>query len=148
MGKNMLPYKKFRIGSSVFFDSYPDYVLKDTDWVCLTENYLWGDKSMRVKIGADDIMLYRKDFSKEDFIKDALNDDLSLKVGKFLVPEFIDYFGVTINDLKLLKPLIDGLDEKHVYEKIIYDAYIAQGTLELKSETIDLAYEEYKKFRK
>lgn len=67
-----------------------------------------------------------------------------MKVGKFLVPEFCEAIGFTIEDLKIFKNLVNQLDDAHSYEKIIYDAYLKNGKLELTDEQLNRAYKEYK----
>lgn len=135
--------KKFKMGSSVFFESFDGFKSKDTDWLCLVKNYIGGNKAMRMNIKGDDIVMYRHDFTKGDFINEALSSGISLKLGKFLVKEFIDYFDVTIDDLKSLEGLISKLDGLHHYEKIIYDAYISNGKFELSKSQLDEAYADY-----
>lgn len=68
-------------------------------------------------------------------------------LGKFLIPEFNEKFGITIEDLKGLSSLLDRLDDKHLYEKIIYDAYIENNDFSLTDEQRQNAYNEYKKYR-
>lgn len=134
---------KFRIGSSVFFESFNDFKSKDVDWLCLVEDYIGNDKAMRVNINGDDIVMYRYDFTKEDFINEALNSGVPMKLGKFLVKEFIDYYGITIDDLKSLNELSLNLDDKHHYEKIIYDAYISNNDFALTDVQLKAAYDDY-----
>ena len=70
-----------------------------------------------------------------------------MSVIKFLTPEFNEAIGFTIKDLPKVKPLIDKLDEKHLYAKIIYEAYLENGSFTLTQEQRDKAYEEYKRLR-
>lgn len=139
--------KKIKMGSEIFFSQYQDFKSKDTDWLCLVRNYFGGDKAMRVQIKHDDIVLYHEGYNKADFIKEALTSKVPMKIGKFLIPEFSEYFNVTLKDLKLLKPLVDSLDSKHAYQKIIYDAYISNGSFTLTDEQRQAAYDSYKSAR-
>ena len=40
-----------------------------------------------------------------------------MMIGKFLVPEFCNEIGMTLEDLFKLKPLCEKLDDKHKYEE-------------------------------
>ena len=68
-------------------------------------------------------------------------------MGKFLVKEFIDETKLTIEHLKRLQPLVEKLDDKHLYEKIIYDSYIINNDFYLTDQQLHLAYKEYIKYR-
>jgi hypothetical protein len=76
-----------------------------------------------------------------------LKSELALVVGKFLVPEFCEEIGFTVEQLPLLKPLIDRLDSKHLYEQVIYNAYLENGDFTLTQEQRDNAYKSYKMTR-
>jgi hypothetical protein len=52
-------------------------------------------------------------------------------IGKFLIPEFNELINFTIDDLPRLEPLLNRLDDKHKYEKIIYDSYIENNAFVL-----------------
>lgn len=139
--------KKIMIGSAIFFQNYKDFIPSDTDWLCLVSNSKSKYIALRTKIKNDDIMLYDENFTKDDFIREALETGLSLKVGKFLVPEFVEMFDVTIDDLSILSPLINKMDDLHQYEKIIYDAYMKNEDFILTDEQRLEAYESYKTSR-
>ena len=51
--------------------------------------------------------------------------------------------GMDIDDLERLRPLSEKLDEKHLYEKVIYDAYIENGCWGLTDEQRMEAYRIY-----
>jgi hypothetical protein len=85
------------------------------------------------------------DEDKEGFIKDTLECGVPMRIGRFLVPEFAAYLGVTIDDLKRLSGIIEKIDEKHLYEKVIYDAYLENGEFKLTEEQRVAAYKEYLK---
>lgn len=134
------------VGSKAFFSCYKDFKPKDTDYLQLIDT---GDIFTNfLQMHADNFCCFeyvRK--SKEEMIHDALESKLGMNIGKFLVKEFIDEIGLTISDLKLLKPLIDILDDKHKYEKIIYDAYIENNDFILTDKQRSNAYKIYKKYR-
>lgn len=70
-----------------------------------------------------------------------------MEIGKFLVPEFIHEFNLTINDLKRLYPLVIKLDDRHKYEEVIYNSYIENNDFNLTNEQIKEAYKIYLKYR-
>ena len=99
-----------------------------------------------------DLILYPP-FSKQEF----LDYDLAkcngvicdgMKFGKYIIPSFANYIGLTIDDLKSLSEMINVLDEKHLYQKVIYDAYIANNDFTLSDEQRQAAYASYKEARK
>jgi hypothetical protein len=95
----------------------------------------------------EEFFSFQKLNSAEDHINQALISQLPMVVGKFLIPEFCQEIGFTINDLPRMQPLIDSLDEKHLYEKIIYEAYLQNGDFYLTQEQRDAAYISYKETR-
>ena len=56
-------------------------------------------------------------------------EDPAMQIVKFLVPEFVQEIGFTIEHLKKLKPLAEKLEGRHKYAKVIYDAYIENGSI-------------------
>lgn len=140
---------KFKMGSSYFFSSFEDYIVKDTDILCIMDGYSDTIKSnvLNMKLNGDDVFFYR-DLDKSGFIKDTIESKVPMRVGKFLIPEFCKYIGFTIDDYELLKDVFDSLDEKHSYENLIRDAYIENGDFILTDEQRKRAYEEYKEKRK
>ena len=138
---------KFLIGSRVFFEGLDGFSPKDYDWLYIMDSFgriKTGQLCMR-KDGNDKILVPK--LTKDEYIELALGDDFGIRAGKFFVPEFAEYIGFTINDLKKLEPHLDKLDDKHKYYKIIYDAYIENGDFILTEEQREAAYEEYKKER-
>lgn len=136
---------KHLMGSRYFFSGYPGYHSHDTDTVELLDTTEFREKRIIRGQGKDIFQLRRK--PKEELIQDALRSQLPMVVGKFLIPEFNEEIGFTIEDLPRLEPLINALDEKHRYEKIIYYAYLHNGKFELTQEQRDAAYRAYKKAR-
>ena len=53
-----------------------------------------------------------------------------------------------IEDLKLFEDSFKRIDDKHKYEKVIYDAYIENGDFVLTEEQRNKAYQLYKEKRK
>ena len=132
------------MGSSVFFSGFDDYQGHDVDYLYIADELtLSKENSIRIKIKNDDAIIYRQ-LTKDEFIQDALDSELPMKVGKFLVPEFAEYIGLTIDDLQILKPVINKIDDKHKYEKTIYNAYIKNGDFVLTDSQLKRAYKIYK----
>ena len=139
---------QFIVGSQAFFKQYPDFIPGDIDIVefeddpKLYKNFMQIRKRDKTKC----IFKWRK-MSVNEFVEYSLKTKLPMEVGKFLVPEVAEYVGFTIDDLKQLSSVIDRLDEKHSYEKIIFDSYIQNDGYYLNDEQRFKAYQEYKQFR-
>lgn len=144
----MKSIKKIIIGSKVFFDCYDDYTSKDIDEIHIMDSFkLKGTNVVNLKDKDKDIFFFRN-MTKEEFIKDTLESNVPMRAGKFLVPEFVSYINLTIQDLKQFENLFSIIDEKHMYEKIIYDSYIENNDFYLTNFQRDKAYSIYKKTRK
>lgn len=144
--------KIIKMGSGVFFDKYPDYIVHDRDELHLIdpddfplEGVSWRLHNIHTVEGDRDIILY-KNISKEEMIDDCRK--APIKLGKLLIPEYVEYIGLTINELKELEDAFNRLDSKHRYEKIIWESYIENGDFYLTDEQRLHAYEEYKSERK
>ena len=133
------------MGSRYFFQEYPDFSSHDTDTIEIVNNDEF--KNVRIIRGRGKDYFFFQERSKEQWILDTLAADLPMVVGKFLIPEFVREIGFTIKDLPRLKPQFDKLDEKHWYERIIYNAYLENGDFVLTQEQRDQAYAEYKRSR-
>lgn len=134
------------MGSSYFFKEYPNFYPNDIDYVELIDD--GSVKGLMIIRGhGEDIFRYCKK-DKEDMIKDALKSDLGMVLGKFLIPEFCEEIGFTIEDLLKLEPLLDKLDDKHKYEQIIYSAYLKNQSFTLTQKQRNAAFESYKNSRR
>lgn len=141
---NITIIKKIRIGSTAFFSSFTDFKSKDIDELCIISSPINNKKTgYCLKAHKKDMILYPQ-LEKEEFINVDLKVNDALKIGKYLVPEFVEYVGLTIDDLQKLKPLVDKLDMKHIYEKTIYDYYIQNNSFTLTNEQLETAYQIYK----
>lgn len=137
---------KFLMGSTYFFSEYPDFQSHDIDEIEIieTDNF----KYMRHLAGQGKCLFQLKKLNTtEDYINIALKTNLGMAVGKFLIPEFCNEIGFTIEDLPKLKPLVDKLDTGHLYEKIIFESYIKNNSFTLSKEQRNLAYKSYKESR-
>ena len=132
------------MGSNFFFDCYEDFHSHDIDFIELTDDP--SVKTLRIVRGQGEDYFFFKRKPKEQLIKDALIS-LPMCAGKFLIPAFDQEIGFTVEDLVKIKPLIDKLDEKHTYEKIIYDAYIKNNSFTLTPAQRLKAYNCYKRSR-
>lgn len=63
------------------------------------------------------------------------------------MPEVIQELGIQISDLEILRGVIERLDDKHSYEKVIYNSYMENGNTNLTPEQLEEAWKEYKKWR-
>lgn len=135
------------MGSQYFFSCYEDFKGKDIDEIQIIETNEFSN--MRQLTGKGKCLFQMKRHAnKNKYIEWALSSNLGMVVGKFLVPEFCKEIGFEVDDLPRLKPLIDILDEKHKYEKIIYDSYIKNGAFVLTDEQRYQAYQSYLATRK
>lgn len=131
---------RFKVGSSYFFGDQGT----DTDEVEFEDKPKLYKNVMqfRKKDGKRCLFKWRK-MTPDEFVEYTLNSKLPMEIGKFLVPEVAEFLGFTIEHLKQLAPVVDRLDEKHKYEKAIYDAYLENGAFYLTDEQRNEAYEEY-----
>ena len=137
---------KFTIGSTYFFSCYEDFRSKDVDELELIDTNDF--KQSRQLTGKGKCLFQlKRHASKEHYIEWALKSKAGMVVGKFLIPEFCKEIGFSINDLYRLKPLIDKLDDKHKYEKIIFDSYLDNNAFVLTEEQRLKAYTSYKESR-
>lgn len=134
------------IGSKYFFSCYPDFKSKDIDELQIIDTNEFSQ--MRQITGQGRCLFQMKRHSsKEDYIEWANKSSIGMVIGKFLVPEFCQQIGFTVQDLPKLKVLIDRLDDKHKYEEIIYNSYIENGSFTLTDEQRNRAYKSYKDSR-
>ena len=139
--------KHFLVGSKYFFSCYPDFTPKDEDIVEIIDSneFSW----LRVIRGCGRCLFqFNSKLDKNAHIQKALEVNEGLVIGKFLVPEFCQAIGFGVEDLNRLRPLIDRLDERHLYEQIIYESYIQNQEFVLSEEQRRAAYNCYKEARK
>ena len=138
---------KFLVGSNYFFNKFDDYNSKDTDWVIIEDNPQHYTNTMTMRGRGEDLMFF-KNRSKQEFINMTLSSNLPMVVGKFLIPEFNEYIGFTIDDLILFDHQFNKIDDKHLYEKYIYECYLVNKKFTLTESQLEEAYKIYKKYRK
>lgn len=139
---------KIPIGSQVFFSCYDDYVSHDVDYVIFESNPSLFKLFMIARGKGIDCFHYKM-MSKEEFIKIELEhcNSLHMVAGKFLIPELLNYFNISLEEIKQFEYYFKNMDDKHKYEEIIYNAYITNNSFTLTDEQRLSAYMEYKKYR-
>lgn len=133
------------MGSSYFFQKYSDFSSHDTDYIEIVGNADFPKKRSIRGRGLDLIQLAAR--SMESILRDDINENLPMNVGKWLIPEFCRLVGFKFGDLPKLKQMIDALDEKHLYEKTIYESYLENGDFTLTEHQRLKAYNEYRESR-
>lgn len=134
------------MGSQYFFSCYDDFCSKDIDEIEIVETNEF--KYVRQLTGQGKCLFQlKKQETVDDYIDYALQSNLGMVAGKFLIPEFCEAIGLTINDLPKLKALINELDSKHKYEEIIFNSYIENNSFTLTEEQRKEAYKSYKESR-
>lgn len=133
------------IGSNYFFKNIKGFKSKDIDYLYIEKSskykYLMqqsfcGECVFRVnKVSKDKLIRFHK----------KLNDPLT--IGKFLIPEFNKEFGITIDDIKEFEELFNKLDNKHLYQKQIYEYYLLNNSFTLTEAQLKNCYNLYKKYR-
>ena len=139
--------KTIIVGSTYFFKDIEGFKSKDIDRVVLVDNPN-GFNYVRQTSGSGSCLYEWKRMNADEFVDFTLKSNIPMSVGKFLVKEFCEEIGFTITHLIKLAPQFNKLDDKHTYEKIIYDAIISNNSWTLTEEQLTSAYEEYKKYRK
>lgn len=134
--------EKITIGSKYFFSCYDNFVSKDIDELEIIETTDFMQVRQLTGQGKCLFQL-KKHSSKEEYINWALKSKNGMVVGKFLIPEFCEAIGFTIEDLPKLKVLVTRLDDKHMYEKIIYNSYIENNAFILTDSQREQAYKSY-----
>ena len=134
------------VGSNVFFKDIEGFNSKDIDILELVDNPT-DFKYLRQFRFKDKCVFQWRNMPVDEFIDAELLMNVPMSICKFLCPEFIKLKGVTIEHLKRLRPLVDNMDEKHMYLKTIYDFYIANNDFTLTDEQLNEAYNIYLKYR-
>lgn len=138
--------RQYLMGSSYFFGCFKDFKSHDVDYIILEDNPKDYINVKNIRGRGQDIFYWRKMDPKE-FIEITLAGKTPMQLGKFLIPEVVEAIGFTIEDLKLLEPLVFRLDNKHLYERIIYYSYINNNKFSLTNEQRIQAYQVYRKYR-
>lgn len=133
------------IGSNYFFQKFKDFKSKDKDYLYFVDKGNNYDFQKQITSSRKcEFYVVRK--PKEEIIEFNLKL-VPMALGKFLIPEFNEEIGFTIEDLQKLKPLADNLDKEHQYEKVIFDYYIQNNEFSLTDDQLQEAYNIYKSVR-
>lgn len=130
---------KILIGSKYFFSSYPTFVAKDTDTIEVIETDSFNH-FRHIASDTECVFQLKKQKSYEDYINWDIAFNVPMAAGKYLVPEFCAEIGFPFEALIKIKPMIDKLDSRHEYEKIIFESYLKNGSFTLTDEQRALAY--------
>lgn len=134
------------VGSNVFFKDIEGFTSKDTDILEFVDNPTDFKNVRQFKFQDKCVFQWRK-MSINELIDITLSRNFPMEIGKFLVPEFIELFNLSINDLKRLEPIVAKLDDKHKYEEVIYNSYIENNDFYLTTKQLKNAHETYLKYR-
>lgn len=137
---------KIQVGSRAFFSQYPDFEPSDNDFVEIHDD---ADVDFWVTNEDGEHIFHFRKMEKLEFIEFELNrsKNLAMIVSKFIVPEIIEYFGITMEDLFTFIGVFDNIGRKHQYVKFIFDSYLKNGDFTLTNEQRDEAYYMYKVVR-
>lgn len=134
------------VGSNVFFKDIEGFASKDTDILEFVDNPTDFKNVRQFKFPDKCVFQWRK-MPIDELIDMTVSRNFPMEIGKFLVPEFIKEFKLSIDDLKRLEPIIVKLDDKHKYEEVIYNSYIENNAFYLTDKQLKNAYETYLKYR-
>lgn len=134
------------VGSNVFFKDIEGFTSKDVDILEFVDDPTDFKNVRQFKFPDKCVFQWRK-MSIDELIDMTVSRNFPMEIGKFLVPEFIKEFNLSINNLKRLEPIIAKLDDKHKYEEVIYNSYIKNNAFYLTDEQLKNAYEVYLKYR-
>ena len=137
--------QRFKVGSQAFFSMYLDFAPSDIDEVEFEEKpRLFRDfMQIRKKDRTRCLFIWRK-MDPDEFVEYTLKTRLPMEIGQFLVPEVAEYLCFTLDHLRRLAPVVERLDARHKYEKIIYDSYLQNGGFYLTDQQRAEAYNAYK----
>lgn len=138
--------KRFVVGSKAFFSSFEDFKPHDTDVVMMLDNPPKGKVFQKLRMRKTDYFIY-KTMSKYDLVHLCITRMVPMYASMFLVPEFAESIGFTIGDLDLLQNVFYHIDDKHTYEKMIYDFYRQNNGFYLTDDQLKAVYEDYKSKR-
>lgn len=137
---------KFVVGSKAFFSSFEDFKPKDTDVVIIMDNPPKGKTFQLIKMRDTDYFIYKK-MPKKELIHMCITRTTPMYASMFLVPEFVKAMDITIDDLNLLQNVFYHIDDKHIYERMIYDYYKENNGFYLTEDQLKTVYDEYKSKR-
>lgn len=138
---------KILVGSTYFFSGYyDDFESKDKDYAIIVKKGN-GYRYWKELHSNDTCIFEIVKMSPKEMIERIIKVGEPLMIGKFLVPEFNSEYGFKFEDLYRLNILVNKLDDKHEYEKVIYNAYLKNKSFRLTKTQRNAAYKAYKKAR-
>lgn len=122
---------KTHTGSLAFFSGIAGFKPGDIDWIVIRDNPK-GMKTARHR-SLKGVSVFEWRYMPADELINYVLDHPHppMQVVMFLVPDVAAHIGLTVDMLPRLRPLIEGLDEKHEYAKIIWESYIHNGSFTL-----------------
>lgn len=138
---------RFIVGSRAFFSCYEDFKPSDEDVLILDDNPTDYKFHQEIRIKGNCIFRWKR-MNAQEFVDYHKKLNTGMFIGKFIVPEFTTEIGLTIEQLAELRCLAERLDERHQYERIIFDSYIKNNEFVLTEEQRLSAYNNYKSSRK
>ena len=137
------------IGSRAFFEGMSEFTSKDTNTLVWSSDPKRFTNYRQSSISSKCTVEYRA-MTKDEIIKFAMRDKANgLEFGKFIVTEFAELIGLTIDDLKRLRAYYaEKIDDKQRYQLAICDAYIANNAFTLTDEQREKSYAIYSQARK
>ncbi len=136
---------QFIVGSEAFFGGMPGFTPHDHDILFIMDEWDYPGKSAIIRKDGKDMFLYPDKGLR--LIDECVRQNDPFTAGKFLVPEFCEYIGATVSDIKPLCSLFERMDDKHRYETYIYKQYISNNGFFLTEEQLAEAFSIYLKAR-
>ena len=125
--------RKILVGSSVFFNEIEGFQPKDRDYVILVEKPVGYDFVRQTSSGKECLFEWRRMLPAQ-FVEYSLHRGPAMQIGKFLVPEFVQEIGFTIEHLKKLKPLAEKLKgdtTDRLFEALLRERYSRDQEIEV-----------------
>lgn len=141
---------EIQAGSRAFFSGMEGFAPHDNDVVVIENSagngYLFHRSIPNIAEQKDVYHVVKQ--NKERLMNWESKHSSPMVLGRYLLPAFCDEFGITVDDLSILRPMRDNLDRRHQYLGLIYDFYLQNGSMTLTEQQRQEAFEEYKKERK
>lgn len=141
--------KKINTGSRAFFGNMPDYSSHDCDVLLVLDEWPEEITDTRFSCRATKCdAFFIKQMTKEEYIAETLETGDTRRVFYYMLPDFAELIGLTVDDLKRVEPVVRKLTgTRHQWYITIYEAYVANGGFFLTDEQREAAYEVFKRVR-
>lgn len=139
----------FKIGSRAFFGNMPDYKEGDCDVLLVLDKWPEEFKKTIFSCGVTKCdTFFMKQMTKEEYIAETIETEDIKRVFYYMVPEFVQFIGLTIDDIKRVEPVVRKLENtRHKWYINVYESYIANGGFYLSDEQREAAYDVFKRTR-